>query len=154
MFGVTVPVFGFGIRPRGPSTLPSLPTARIMSGVATTASKSIQPPWILSTSSSPPTTSAPASCASFCLSRAGNRQHALALAEAVRQHDRAADHLVGVLRIDAEAKRDLDGLVELRELHLLHEGNGVLDRVRTIGDLLPGGSEFLACLSHVLLLWC
>ena len=44
MSGVTVPVFGFGMRPRGPSTLPSLPTARIMSGVATTASKSIQPP--------------------------------------------------------------------------------------------------------------
>ena len=63
-----MPVFGFGIRPRGPSTLPSLPTARIMSGVATTASKSIQPPWIFSTSSSPPTKSAPASCASFCFS--------------------------------------------------------------------------------------
>src|SRR6185295_2317173 len=29
MSTVTVPVFGFGIRPRGPSTLPSLPTARI-----------------------------------------------------------------------------------------------------------------------------
>ncbi len=43
-FGVTVPVFGFGMRPRGPSTFPSLPTTRIMSGVATTASKSIQPP--------------------------------------------------------------------------------------------------------------
>ena len=55
MSTVTVPVFGFGIRPRGPSTLPSLPTARIMSGVATTASKSIQPPWIFSTISSPPT---------------------------------------------------------------------------------------------------
>ena len=54
MSTVTVPVLGFGIRPRGPSTLPSLPTTRIMSGVATTASKSIQPPWIFSTSSSPP----------------------------------------------------------------------------------------------------
>ena len=40
---VTVPVFGLGIRPRGPSTLPSLPTDRIMSGVAITASKSVQP---------------------------------------------------------------------------------------------------------------
>src|ERR687896_666667 len=29
-FGVTVPVFGFGMRPRGPSTLPRRPTARIM----------------------------------------------------------------------------------------------------------------------------
>ena len=85
---------------------------------------------------------------------AGNRQHPLALAEPVRQDDRAADHLVGVLGIDAEAKRELDGLVELRELHLLHEGNGLLDRVRTLGDLLPGGSEFLACLSHSVLLWC
>src|ERR1700755_2447997 len=35
---VTVPVFGFGIRPLGASTLPSLPTERIMSGVAITAS--------------------------------------------------------------------------------------------------------------------
>src|SRR5688500_4176714 len=67
-FGVTVPVFGFGMRPRGPSTLPSRPTPRIMSGVATTASKSIQPPRIFSTTSSPPTKSAPASWASFCLS--------------------------------------------------------------------------------------
>src|SRR5437763_16896949 len=35
---VTVPVFGLGIRPRGPSTLPSLPTERIIAGVAITAS--------------------------------------------------------------------------------------------------------------------
>src|SRR6266511_2722208 len=60
-FGVTVPVFGFGIKPRGPSTFPRRPTTRIMSGVATTASKSSQPPAILSTSSSPPAASAPAS---------------------------------------------------------------------------------------------
>src|SRR5216684_8029761 len=64
----TVPVFGFGMRPRGPSTFPSFPTARIMSGVATTASKSVHPPLIFSTNSSPPTISAPASCASFCFS--------------------------------------------------------------------------------------
>ena len=41
--GVTVPVFGLGIRPRGPRILPRRPTERIMSGVAITASKSIQP---------------------------------------------------------------------------------------------------------------
>src|SRR5436853_540437 len=34
---VTVPVFGFGIRPRGPRILPSLPTERIISGVEITA---------------------------------------------------------------------------------------------------------------------
>src|SRR5829696_219493 len=61
---VTVPVFGLGIRPRGPSTLPSCPTRRIMSGVAMTASKSSQPPLMRVTASSPPIMSAPASSAS------------------------------------------------------------------------------------------
>src|SRR5580698_10801899 len=40
---VTVPVLGLGMRPRGPRILPSLPTDRIMSGVAMTASKAVQP---------------------------------------------------------------------------------------------------------------
>src|SRR5215813_12218673 len=62
--GVTVPVFGFGIRPRGPSTRPRRPTLPIMSGVATTASKSRKPPWIRSIMSSEPTKSAPAARAS------------------------------------------------------------------------------------------
>src|SRR5680860_1423794 len=66
--GVTVPVFGFGIRPRGPSTRPRRPTLPIMSGVATTASKSSHPPLTLSISSSPPTTSAPASRAASAFS--------------------------------------------------------------------------------------
>src|SRR5690606_16183378 len=37
-FGVTVPSLGFGIRPFGPSSLPSRPTTPIMSGVAITRS--------------------------------------------------------------------------------------------------------------------
>src|SRR6516162_4606852 len=61
---VTVPTFGFGIRPRGPSTRPSRPTLPIRSGVATTASKSRKPPWIRSMRSSEPTKSAPAAFAS------------------------------------------------------------------------------------------
>ena len=154
MFGVTVPVFGLGIRPRGPSTLPSLPTARIMSGVATTASKSIQPPWILSTSSSPPTTSAPASSASFCFSAPAIASTRLLLPSPCGRTTVPRTIWSACFGIDAEAKRDLDGLVELRELHLLHERNGLFDRVRTIGNLLPGGSEFLACLSHSVLPWC
>src|ERR1051326_6927490 len=40
MSNVTVPVLGFGISPLGPSTLPSLPTDFIMSGVEITASRS------------------------------------------------------------------------------------------------------------------
>ena len=65
---VTVPVFGFGIKPRGPKILPSCPTLPIISGVAIKASKSSQPPLILATMSSPPTISAPASSASLILS--------------------------------------------------------------------------------------
>src|SRR3974390_1750384 len=62
---VTVPVFGFGIRPFGPRTLPRRPTDFIMSGVAINASKSVQFSfWIFSTMSSPPTKSAPAASAS------------------------------------------------------------------------------------------
>src|SRR6266446_2759050 len=39
---VTVPVLGLGISPRGPRIFPSLPTERIISGVAIMASKSVQ----------------------------------------------------------------------------------------------------------------
>jgi len=59
---VTVPVFGFGISPFGPSTLPNRPTDFIMSGVATQRVKvgSSSLFVIFSTMSSPPTKSAPA----------------------------------------------------------------------------------------------
>src|SRR2546421_288849 len=69
---VTVPDFGFGIRPRGPSTLPSGPTLDMMSGVAIAVSNSVQPSVTFLTRSSPPTTSAPASCASRALSPTAN----------------------------------------------------------------------------------
>ena len=39
--GVTVPVFGFGMRPRGPSTLPRRPTLPMSSGVETAESKAV-----------------------------------------------------------------------------------------------------------------
>ena len=64
---VTVPTFGFGIRPRGPSTLPRRPTSGIMSGVAMQRSKSIVPPLTVSNRSSAPTMSAPAALASSAL---------------------------------------------------------------------------------------
>ena len=70
--GVTVPVLGLGIRPRGPSTRPSRPTLPIMSGVATTASKSRKPPWIRSIRSSEPTKSALAALASSARSPVAN----------------------------------------------------------------------------------
>ena len=55
MFGVTVPAFGDGIRPLGPSTLPRRPTTPIMLGEAMTVSNSNQfSPWIFATRSWPP----------------------------------------------------------------------------------------------------
>ena len=66
--GVTVPVFGFGIRPRGPRMRAIRPTLAIWSGVAMAASNSSQPPWMRSIRSSAPTTSAPAASASAALS--------------------------------------------------------------------------------------
>src|SRR5512140_3710209 len=69
---VTVPDFGFGISPRGPSSFPIRPTPPIMSGVATALSKSSHPPWIFASRSSLPTKSAPASSASFTFSPLAN----------------------------------------------------------------------------------
>src|SRR4029453_6628667 len=88
---VTVPVFGFGIRPRGPRIVPSPPpvyqvekvlrsdvvgAGRLRLGGAVTGRES---------------------------------QHAGGLAGAVRQVHGAADHLVGLPRVDAEPEGALGG---------------------------------------------
>src|SRR3984885_12653859 len=62
-FGVTVPTFGLGIRPRGPSIWPNWPTMLMASGLAMTTSKSILPALTFSARSSKPTMSAPAALA-------------------------------------------------------------------------------------------
>ena len=81
---------------------------------------------------------------------AGDREHALGLAKAVRKDDRAAHHLIGVLGIDAQTKRQFHGLVEFRVFDLLHERDRVFDRIRSIGDdLRTGGCVFLAVCSHL-----
>eukprot|EP00962_Isochrysis_galbana_P009413 scaffold2628_cov113-Isochrysis_galbana.AAC.11 len=56
----TVPRFGLGMRPFGPSTRATLARAASVSGVASTRSKSNRPFSTSSTRSSAPTTSAPA----------------------------------------------------------------------------------------------
>mmetsp|Transcript_4081 Transcript_4081/g.7849 ORF Transcript_4081/g.7849 Transcript_4081/m.7849 type:complete len:263 (-) Transcript_4081:163-951(-) len=61
---VIVPILGFGIRPRGPRILATLPTIPMQSGVARTRSKLSSPSFIFSARSSAPTTSAPAVLAS------------------------------------------------------------------------------------------
>src|SRR5215207_2608771 len=65
---VMVPALGFGIKPRRPRILPSLPTMPIESGVASATSNSSQPASTFLARSSPPTSSAPARSASCALS--------------------------------------------------------------------------------------
>jgi hypothetical protein len=52
----------------------------------------------------------------------------------VRQNDRAAHHLVSVLRIDAEAQGDLDSLVKFREFNFLQKRNRILQSVGALFD--------------------
>src|SRR5207302_4485465 len=62
----------------------------------------------------------------FGLRTGSKDDHAGGLTGAVRQVDRAADHLVRLAGVDAETHRDLDGRVELDRTGLL----GQLDRVQ------------------------
>ena len=146
---VTVPTLGFGIRLRGPRILPSRPTIGIMSGVAMQRSNSILPPWIVSIRSSAPTMSAPAAVGLVGLGAAGEDGDADGLAGAVRQVDDAADHLVGVARVDAEVHRDLEGLVELRGGVGLDQRDGLGDgEVGLALEGLAGGGGALCDLRH------
>ena len=113
---VTVPTFGFGIRPRGPRIFPRRPTSPIMSGVAMALSNSSQ---LLVLDLLHQVVAADEVGAGLLAPRAPSRPWRrratrTGLAGAVRQHDRAAHVLVGLARIDAEADRELDRLVELR----------------------------------------
>ena len=113
--GMTVPAFGVGIRPRGPSTLPSRETWPIMSCDARATSKSSQFSfWIFWIRSSPPAKSAPASLALATLSPWVKTTTRTDLPIPCGKRHRAADHLVGLLGVDAELHVNLDGLVELR----------------------------------------
>ena len=94
---MTVPTLGFGMRPRGPRMRPSLPTAPIMSGVAITRSKSMKPSWTFATRSSLAGEVGAGRLGLALLLALGEDEDAERLTGAVRQHDGAADHLVGVL---------------------------------------------------------
>jgi hypothetical protein len=71
----------------------------------------------------------------------------LGLAEAVGQDDRAANHLVGVLGVDAQTEGQVDGLVELGELGFLQEGDCVGQGVRAV-------LHERARLHHILAFFC
>ncbi len=73
----------------------------------------------------------------------------LGLAEAVGQNDRAADHLVGVLGVDAETHGQVDGLVELGVLGFLEERNCVRQNIRTGLNERARLLQILRDLSHL-----
>ena len=118
---VTVPALGFGMRPRGPRTRPSLPTTPIMSGVATAASKSSKP----SCDPRGQVLGAHDVRAGLLglggLVTLGEHGHAQRLAGAVGQHHGAADLLVCMARVDAQLDVDLHRLVEIGGFMLLQQ---------------------------------
>ena len=101
----------------------------------------MQPPWIFSTRSSAPTTSAPGLARLLLLLALGEHRHPHRLADAVREHDGAAHHLVGVLGIHPEAQRHVHRLVELGAGQLLEDAERLLDRVGLLAVV-----EGLGCL--------
>ena len=62
----------------------------------------------------------------------GEYRHPHRLADSVREHDGTPHHLIGVLRVDPEAQRHVDALVELRGGQLLDDLERLLDGVRLL----------------------
>src|SRR6478609_57494 len=143
--GVTVPVFGLGMRPRGPRTRPRRPTLPIMSGVE------VEPAAVDLLDQLVATDDVGAGLTGGVgLVAVGEHQDLGGLAGAVGQVDRAADHLVGLAGVDTEAHGHVDGLVELllgAALGDLDRGEGGVELV--LVERLRGGAVCLAAL-HVL----
>ena len=94
-------------------------------------------------SSSAPTKSAPAARGLLRLVALGEHEHAQRLAGAVREHDRAAHHLVGVLRVDAEADGEVDASRRTSpSLRLADELARLVDRV-ALARGRPSADAFL-----------
>ena len=67
----------------------------------------------------------------------GDDQNFFRLAQPVRQNHGAADHLVRVLGIDSQAQRDFNGFIELGKLYFLQKRDRFLQRVGTRLRLPP-----------------
>ena len=123
--GVTVPVFGFGIRPRGPRMRAIRPTLAIWSGRGDRGVE-VEPATLDAGDQVVGADRVGAGGLGLGgLVAGGEHDHAGGLAGAVRQVDRAADHLVGLARVDAEPHGDLDGGVHLAWRGLLGQLGGL-----------------------------
>ena len=145
--GVTVPVFGFGIRPRGPSTRPRRPTLPIMVGGGDDRVEVEEPALDALDHVVGADEVGTGRAGLLGPVTGGEDQHPGGLAGAVRQVDGAADHLVLLAGVDAQPQGDLDGRVELRHLLRLGEGDrfGRAVELRPV-DLLVGLAVGLAAL--------
>ena len=112
MSNVIVPDFGFGIRPLRPRILPSRPTMPIVSGVASATSNSSPAGLDLLDQVLGADLVGAVAERLLGLLALGEDDHPDDLARAVRQDDGAADHLVGVARVDAQPEMGLDRRVE------------------------------------------
>ena len=112
---VTVPTFGFGILPCGPSTRPSLETTGpISAGVEIATSKSVQPSSTRAARSGGADEIGAGLLGLAGVVALGEDGDGDVLAEPVGHRQGAAQLLLGVADVDAEAHVDLDRLVELR----------------------------------------
>ena len=76
-------------------------------------------------------------------------QNAFGFADTVGQDNRAANLLISVFRVDAEANVHFDSLIEFRRGSLLHEGNGFVGGVKfAVLDQSLSLAESFALLCH------
>src|SRR6185437_1176476 len=68
------------------------------------------------------------------VARGNDRNHLALTAHTMGENNGPADHLVGVAGINAQAHRQVDGLVELGKLGLLEQRDRLADSVRTLLD--------------------
>lgn len=147
------PVFGFGMRPRGPRTLPSRPTTFIMLR-GRDHRLEIEPATLDLLGEFVAADVLGTSILGFLdLLAAGENQHPRSfLAGSMRQRDRAANHLVGMLRVDAEAHGDLDRLVELGVGRFARDADGVGQSYERLSTLSAAWvSSFRGCSRQSLL---
>ncbi len=130
---VTVPVLGFGMRPRGPSTLPSLRTSPIACGRGNRDIEIIPAFDALLDHVVEADIFSARGLGRLSRRTLREHQHAHHFAAAVRERNSAAHHLVGLLGIDSQFERQINGFVELGFRELDENFDGRLERIRFAG---------------------
>jgi hypothetical protein len=126
---VTVPTFGFGIRPRGPSTFTEASDhAHHVGGGDATVEIDLALLHLLGQVFAPDNVGT-GFAGLIGLGAFGEHRDARGAAGAVGERNHAADHLVGMTRIDAQIHRDFDGLVEFRLCAALDQLHRLFQRI-------------------------